>query len=183
MTGRELIEQAVKHFPILYLKNTEDGDLDYLLLKALGTFQDKAGCTQKVLTVDQETTVAVPDNFLDIAMCCDAERKFYPVEVVGEDFVVQDDLRSKKPFTITYFVDLKGLDPAEDDLPSDIISTCLEYLIALIDIPNTQRARRVALSTGQQIEERSDEELLQRKQALEEDMEESQEILPSIMVC
>lgn len=186
MTGRELIAQAQKHFSIFYLDTSTVDALDYLLSEALGTYQDKAGYTTTVKTVENETVVALPDKFLSLVSCHDAANQHHDVliDTAEETITVQGvNLNSIPPYTITYFVNLQAYDPATGNLPPDIISKILEYLVALMDIPNTKRARRVALATGQEIELRSDEELLSKKQLLEEAMEEQHAILPCIMVC
>jgi len=183
MTGRELLEQAKKHFAILYVNNEADA-LDHLVLQALGDYQDKAGFLATVKTVDNEIAVNIPDKFLGLVLAHDAEKQYHEVVIDADagTITIQETAISEKPYTIHYFVNLRDYDLETDQLPPEIIGTLLDYLIALIDIPNTERARRVALATGQQIEVRSDEELLAKKQLLEEAMEEQHAILPASTV-
>jgi len=55
-------------------------------------------------------------------------------------------------------------------------SILLDYLVALIDVPNTERERAVAAATNIAIELPSKQELRERVLQLEEAMEESRSI-------
>jgi hypothetical protein len=180
MTGAQLLVEAKKHFSVLYGDTV--GAFDHLVTQALGTFQDKAGYLGQVQTPEGESRVAVPPGFLALVSAKDAAGQFHEVTVSNETIMVVETVQSVRPYTISFFVDLRAYNLTIDAIPPDIIGILLEYLIALIDIPNTARARRVALATGQQVEIRSDQELLERKQALEMEMEEEYAILPMITV-
>lgn len=82
------------------------------------------------------------------------------------------------PFTIWYFIDLSK----SEDLPPNTESLLFSYLHILLEIPNNKRAREVATTTGMTAEFPSDEELKQRKDLLEVEMEESAAIIPSAAV-
>jgi hypothetical protein len=181
MTGRELLAEAKKHFPVLYGGSAVDA-YDHLITQALATFQDKAGYMGSIQTPEGAAAVAIPSGFLALISVHDAEKQFHEAVVDDTTITVQEQANSVRPYTIHYFVDLRAYDVATDALPPDIIGVLLDYLVALIDIPNTARARRVALATGQQIEVRGDEELLARKQTLEDLMEQEYAIIPPIMV-
>ncbi len=181
MTGRELLAEAKKHFPVLYGGSEVDA-YDHLIRQALGTFQDKAGYMGKVQTPEGAAAVAIPPGFLALVSVHDANRQFHEAVIDETTITIQEQTNSVRPYTIHYFVNLRDYDLAVDDLPPELLSILLDYLVALIDIPNTARARRVALATGQQIEVRGDEELLARKQALELAMDEEYAIIPPVMV-
>lgn len=181
MTGRELLAEAKKYFPVIY-GGSEVDTYDHLIRQALGTFQEKAGYVGKVETPEDEAAVAIPSGFLALLSAHDSQRQFHEAMVDDTTITVREQDASVPPYTIHYFVNLREYSLTEDDLPPEILGILLDYLIALIDIPNTARARRVALATGQQIEVRGDAELLVRKEALELVMEEEYAIIPSIMV-
>ncbi len=67
------------------------------------------------------------------------------------------------------------------DLPPGAIGSIMKYLEALIELPNTRRARTVAMATGRQDEFPSDSELRERITAIETEMEEYA-VLPMVTV-
>lgn len=82
------------------------------------------------------------------------------------------------PFTLVYFIDLNK----SVQIPPMLESQLYGYLSILLEIPNNKRAREVATTMGMQAEFPSDEELKQRKDLMEVEMEESQSIIPSAAV-
>jgi hypothetical protein len=74
------------------------------------------------------------------------------------------------------------MDIDKDELPAISIGILMDYLKALIEIPNTQRARQIANATGLQVEYPSDEELRARKENIEFAMEDSQAMIPMATV-
>ena len=86
--------------------------------------------------------------------------------------------KAVKPFRIFYFIDLAQC----EELPPLVQSYLYEYLYIRLEIPNNKRSREVASTTGMQVELPSDEELKQRKDLIETDMEESAAIIPSAAV-
>ncbi len=90
-------------------------------------------------------------------------------------------LDSVAPYTFYYFVNLRDYD-LDTDLPNGIVGTIIDYLVALIDIQNTERARAVALSTGRQMELPTNDEMNNRKAIVEAYMEENMAMVPMLSV-
>jgi hypothetical protein len=179
MTPAELLEQAKNSFIVLY--HGDPDKLTLLLRQALGTYQDKAGVIREI-SYGTGFEIAVPDDFLTVATSKDAVGNYHEVRRVDGSLRIVETSISVKPYKTHYFVNLRDYD-LETDLPPEIIGTLLDYLIALIEIPNTARGKKIALATGQQADFTSEEVLVARKQALEEAMEEAQAIIPIVSVC
>jgi hypothetical protein len=179
MTPNELLEIALSGFQIVYVESAKQ---QILLRQALGVYQDKAGVIRKIVFEDDETEADTPDNFLSIVVAQDADGIYHEANESDETITVTAQTNSVTPYTVHYFVNLRDYD-ADEDLPGDGISLLLDYLVALIAIPNTARERQIATATGLQAELPSDEELRTRKSNLELAMEENQAIIPMVTVC
>ena len=175
MTPAELLSMATSRFNPLYY-NDEDR-LKELLAIALGTYQDKAGVVKSAKTSGTDIKLTVPDDFFELISCHDAYGRYHEIHNDGTDLNVVTDVDSYAPYTIWYLAQLRGYDE-DTDLPGGVAGPVLEYLIALIDIENTKRARAVAQATGRQIDLSSDEELIARKLTIEMDIADSQAFLP-----
>ncbi len=152
-----------------------------LLRKALGTFQDRSGVTRSIDFGDTNI-IPVPDNFLMALSASDAKGRYHEVNVIEGNLVVSEKASSVKPYRVTYFLNLRDW-PMIEDLPPEILGYVSNYLVALFELKNTQRARRVALASGQSGDQfPSDEELKSRLTALEEAMEDTLGIIPGISV-
>lgn len=189
MTPNELLTQVKTQFQVLYL---EDGRLNNLLQQALGVYQDKAGVIRKLRMEDDAVTAVAPGDMLDIICVADAEGRWHEYQMDGQTITVVEqltlaglltgELKSVKPYTLSYFANLRDMDIVQDSLPSEAIGLLRDYLEALIDIPNTARARQIAAATGVQAEYPTDAELKARKESLELAMEDSQAIIPMATV-
>jgi hypothetical protein len=178
MTPAELLEQAQSHFLVLYHNDPEA--LDRLLREALGKYQDKAGVIEQI-SLGTLAEIEVPEHFLKIAVAQDATGNYHEASVVDGQIQVTERTSSTKPYTVHYFVDLKSYD-LDEVLPQGIVGTVLDYLVALIDIPNTQRTRRILQATGQQGELPTDDVLLARRDQIVQDMENEEAIVPMVVV-
>ncbi len=190
MTPNELLDLVKAQFQVIYLDSAK---LTNLLKQAIGTYQDKAGLIRKLQFGDEDTEADTPDDLLEIIGVSDAEGRWHEYRTaVSEDTVTvtvveqlypgTTTVKSLKPYTMTYFVNLRDMDLEEDELPAETIGLLRDYLEALIAIPNTARARQIATATGIQAEYSTDEELKVRKDALELAMEDSQAIIPMATV-
>jgi len=179
MTPAEVLTMAAGRFNPLYYNDTDR--LNELLTIALGKFQDQAGVVKSVKTSGTETAISVPDDFSDLVSAQDAYGRYHEAENDGTDITIVLDADSQAPYTVWYLANLRGWDE-DTDLPGGVAGPVLEYLIALIDIENTKRARAVAQATGRTIDLSSDEELLNRKMTIELDMADSQAFLPMTSV-
>lgn len=177
MTPNELLELATSRFVPLYYNDPEK--LNALLYAALGTYQDRAGCISSIRTA--ESSVTIPPTLLEVVSVQDAYGRYHEVSVGDTILTIETDAESVGPFTIWYLVDLRKWD-ADLDLPGGVAGAVIDYLVALIDIYNTERARAVAQATGRQIDLPSNEELMNRKLSLEADMADAQGFLPMISV-
>ncbi|HEN20861.1 MAG TPA: hypothetical protein ENN86_02505 [Desulfobacteraceae bacterium] len=171
MTPKDILDVAVSQFPILYLD--AETVLPLILIISLGVYQDKAGVIETVKTPDDSCEVARPANILSIACVEDASGLYHEAVLGAESITVIEKAKSRRPYTISYLVNLRGY-TAEQELPASVSSSLiLDHVIASIDILNTHRARRVAMSTGQENDYPSDQELRDRRAAIETSMEET----------
>lgn len=179
MTPNEALEDAKLQFNPLYFNETPN--LTALLKRALGVYQDKAGVMKTVKTADLETSVPIPADMLTCVFANDKNNRYHEVFQGDDTLYVEPDLDSVLPYTFHYFVNLRdyGLDTA---LPNGIVGTLIEYLVALIDVHNTERARAVALATGRQMELPTNDELNNRKLTVEAYMEDNKAIIPMLSV-
>ena len=180
MTPNALLDLVKAQSQVLYLDSTK---LENLLRQALGVYQDKAGLIRKLRFGDDDTEADTPDDLLEIVVAADAEGRWHEYRM-GETSItiVEQAGKSVKPYTVSYFVNLRDMDIDEDELPPEAVGPLSSYLEILIAIPNTARARQIATATGMQVEYPSDEELRGRKENLELDMEDSQAIIPMATV-
>lgn len=194
MTPVELLDLAKSHFVVLY--HNDATKLGNLLKRALGKYSEKAGVTVSVsipfnTPADSGTSPTVylpptplfyaplPEYFKDIALAKDAKGLWHEVTtgVNPEDdepsiiFNLVENV-SVSPMTFEYFVELMDWDE-DTDLPTGVASSVLDYLIAIIDVPNTERERAVAQQAGQMVELPSKSELMQRVDAIEVSWEEN----------
>jgi hypothetical protein len=186
MTPNELLNLVKTQFQVLYV---ESGKLTNLLKQALGTYQDRAGVIRKLQFGDDDTEADTPADLLEVICVADAEGRWHEHRIDGDTITVIEQLRpglsirkSVRPYTVSYFVNLRDMDIEKDVLPPETVGPLREYLEALIAIPNTARARQIATATGIQAEYPSDDELRTRKENLELAMEDLQAIIPMATV-
>lgn len=179
MTPNEALESATSQFTPLY--HSDSDKLESLLRRALGVYQDKAGVIKTVKSTDLETFVAIPDDMLSAIYASDKNSRYHEVIQDETSLSVEEDTNSYPPYTFYYFVNLRDYD-LDTDLPSGIVGILIDYIVALIDIPNTERARAVAISTGRQTELPSNAEMVERKTVIESYMEDNRTIIPMMSV-
>jgi hypothetical protein len=173
-TPADILSQAKSKFSIMYLNETR---LSQLLRIALGTFQDKAGLIKKEKTTGENSYIALPNNFLDIAVVMDARGAWCDWEVESDKISVVPESTHKLPYTIHYFVNLRDY-PENEGLPSEIVGKIKSYLEVLIEIENNQRHRQVLAATNMQADVPDSSELENKKQLTEQDFEDAQAIIP-----
>jgi len=179
MTPTEVLNIAASQFTPLYINDPEQ--LNSILKRALGVYQDRAGVIKTVKTTGTIASVFIPDDMLSVIFASDKNGRYHEVIQSETALAVEADSESCPPYTFHYFVNLRDYD-MYDDLPPGIVGDIIDYVAALIAIPNTDRARAVALSTGRQIELPSNDELNIRKSAIETYMEDSKAIIPMMSV-
>jgi len=157
--------------------------LNVLVTQALGMYQDKAGPVKMVAFDADADSVSIPEDFLGVAVVLDSEGRWHEANIDAENLViVAQRHKSRKPYKIWYFVNMRGMAIGSGVLPLESVSILFDYLHALIDIPNTQRAKEVAAATGLQLDLPDPETLKQRKDLLEQAMEDCQSIIPMATV-
>lgn len=179
MTPRELLESVAKRFSVMYLSETIQTSL---LQEALETYQRIVGPFKKVTTEGTATTLNKPADFLAVAICIDKEGRWHKAIVADTLLQVCTSIKSVAPFTIYYFVNLSEMNIEKDAIPSDCIPLLKRYLNILLEIPNTARARAVMATTGVPVELTDGDTLESRKLVIEEELEESQAIIPMATV-
>jgi len=179
MTPNELLESVKSQFQVVYLDSLK---LSNLLAQAIGAYQDRAGTVKKLTFAADSAEASVPTDMLEIISVSDAEGRWHEFAVVNGVVAVTERSNSVRPYSAAYFVNMRGMDFATDNLPPDSLSLLRDYLEALIAIPNTMRARQIATATGVEAEYQSDAELIARKEALELAMDDAQAIIPMATV-
>jgi hypothetical protein len=189
MTPTELLTQAASDFPVMYLDPEAQSRL---LQRSLEAYQEKVGPVMRLTFTEDSNVVDTPKAFLSIALAMDAEGVFHEAEEAGGVITVTEQPAttelssycghvSVKPFCIWYFQDFQNW-ATDQDLPPESIHLISEYLIALLDVLNSERGRAVAQSTGLNLEFPSDQELRERLTQAGLAMEENQAIIPGVVV-
>ncbi|MBE0505915.1 MAG: hypothetical protein IBX50_04235 [Marinospirillum sp.] len=191
MTPMDLLEEVKRRFSPLIV--VDPVKLEGYLRQALRTYRDRAGVIRNIDT--SERVIVRPANALELIGVSDDNGNYVDCresrdDVEGETLVRWHLLvdscykgHSKPPYRICYLLDLEVLDFENDPLPRGIVSLLGDYLECLIDIENTRRFRMAGGTAEIQVESlRSDTELLDRKTALELEMQETAEMLPMMVV-
>ena len=171
MTPTELLEEVKGQFVVLFHNDTVA--LSRLLRQSLGKYQEKAGI---VLRAQVETAgtepVAFPPHYLSLALAADANAAFVPAYDDATGIVLQGDSDTVYPVTLQYYADLRNW-PDDEALPNNCIPLVMEHLKALIDVPNTDRARSANAQIGVQSELPSAQELREAVSTVEMAMEDT----------
>ena len=152
-----------------------------LLRKALGVFQQRSGVTRSILL--DGTDAPFPDHILSVLSVSDARGRYQDFITTNDpDLIVVKPVRGTPPYKVTYFLNLRDW-PMTVKLPPETVGYVADYLTALFELKDNQRARRVALASGQPGDQfAGDEELKSRIFAIEESMEEALGIIPGVSV-
>ena len=185
MTPRQLLESVKARFVVLL--HDEPEKLDALLVQAIGEYQDRAGAIRSLtITEDEQRAggIAIPPHFLQLVGAQDQDGDYHEVEVVGDKINIPFVQRySRPPYKADYLLNLKGYDLDNDNLPNASIGPIQNYLYTLIDLPNTGRVRQVNTASGLPVDHLQGEaEILQTKQQLEQEMEESGAMLMPYLI-
>lgn len=179
MTPSEILEEVKGRFVVLYHDSPEA--LERLLRQALGKFQDKAGSIAELWT--DELVFAYPENYQHIASCCDTNRRYIPFRENPEECTITliPSVKNVAPYCLYYFRNLRDW-PIDKDLPRESVSLIMDYLEALIAVPNTERQRNTYLWTNVNAAQElpSIQDLKSRILEIETMMEENKAIVPPI---
>ena len=180
MTPQQLLEEVKGRFIILF--HSDESALTALLRQSLGKFQEKAGI---IFSVSAESaTIPLPPDYWRPAMAHDAKWRYVPSRLNREtnEILLDTDSRNVSPYSLYYLISLRDWD-MERDLPTSCISLVMDHLETLISIPNTERARMAASSTGLSSSEfPSIQDIRARVAEIEMQMEDSKAMLPPICV-
>jgi hypothetical protein len=187
MTPAQLLEEAKDQFIILF--HNEESKLTSLLRKALGDFQDNAGAMASLLVEDKGSAkqFSLPPHFLSTAVATDSDGEWVFVEEFIEANTNEKKLRAevdattKFPVSVKYFLDIQHW-PLDEDLPNGVINPTLDYLVALIAIPNTERERAVMLANGSPVELPTKAELEEKCDKIKESLSDRAFQLPVVAV-
>lgn len=206
MTGIELLDSVIKQFQVVYLGQPL---LDALLAQALRVYQNKAGPFTDVTFPADATEIDIPVDFMGVAVAMDSNGRWQEARkdngkikilVNGQIVQVQPttldyafpvgpttnyygqgrvaDTTAVKPYRLFYFQKLLP----DGELPDESISLLFQYLSAMIEIPNNRRAREVANATGMTMEFPDDDQLKQRADLIEQEMEDTRGMIPTAAV-
>ena len=205
-----LLDSAIRHFPMLLhgMGEGEEAILRSLCIDAIREYQDRAGFVASLdITADQNTLncgVALPVDWLEkisatdschvLVSTCIYDNETEPGVVVKYIKAVPDSY-SVAPYVVTYFRDIAGMlsasipdegpDPFDTvSIPAEAVGIISRYLKALIEIPNSSRLAEVYRGMDHPAAEQitPSDTLLERKTAIELEMDEQQDFLPPVMV-
>lgn len=157
----------------------EEPVLHNLLVKALTTYQDKAGYVKRVrLTKANGTDIPFPDDYLELIHISDARGSHVDTEVYDDLIEIHPGFRNSYPFTMSYLVNLRDMNIEKDKLPASIVGYLDDYLYHLINMQNSSRLRRVSIAGKLDASDIPDEQTLyQRKIELETAMSQNRAII------
>lgn len=144
MTPIELLESVKERFNPLLVR--EEETLKAFLIKALTTYQDRAGVV-KTLKLEKAggTAIPLPEDYLSLVHVTDNNGLLvYSDELSG--FIELELTGSERwPFRMLYLVNLRDRELDEWQVPPAIIGMLEEYLEALINVRNVARQRRASI--------------------------------------
>lgn len=174
-TPKELLESVKTRFTPLLV--TDEKVLDQMLIKALTTYQDRAGYARRAILTGTDTCYPYPDDYLELIHVIDNRGGLVLAEPYDQ-LLLQPDRRSVRPFTIVYLVNLREVNLEEWQIPASIIGYLDDYLYHLILMANTERIRRVSIAGKLDVSALPDEvTLYQRKIDLETAMSANRAII------
>ncbi|HIF9347107.1 TPA: hypothetical protein ACX6RX_003218 [Photobacterium damselae] len=171
MTPNQLLASVKERFtPLLH---NEEPKLNALLLKALMTYQDLAGITKFIRYNEPADKYDLPGDFLARVGVFDKNRDFVSSIPWSTSNIIELELTGYEawPLTLSYMVNLAGVDFDTYQLPNSDVGLIGDYLEALIAIPNNERNRRVISAGKMDVSDLPvQSELNERVRSLEESM-------------
>ncbi|EFB2660464.1 hypothetical protein [Escherichia coli] len=182
MTPTELLESVKTRFNPLLVR--EEDTLKAFLIKALTTYQDRAGVV-KTLKLEKAggTAIPLPEDYLSLVHVTDSNGLLvYSDELSG--FIELELTGSERwPFRMLYLVNLRDRKLDEWQVPPAIIGMLEEYLEALINVRNVARQRRASIDGKFDYSDLPDETTLYaRVQEIEEKMSSNRAIIPGATI-
>lgn len=209
-TPATILEAVKRQFPIL-LHGVGEGFesvLPEITIDAIREYQDRAGFSgELVITADQQAEggIPLPADWLEKTGAEDAGSTFVTTEVydktipalvAGEPdtslayIKAVPDRYQRAPFKVTYWRDLAATLEADPQafetvvIPSNAVTLIKKYLYLLIAIPNSERLIAAYRGADHPAAENvvTVDVLMERKTALEIEMDEQQDFLPPMMI-
>jgi len=188
MTPTDILNEAKGRFGVLL--HSDEDKLQSLLYQALGAYQDKAGVVYTARIQSDEIAEDVyspPADFLQRLVVKDKRGQFVSSMIMqsngGPQLIVEVEGDHIYPLTITYLVNLRTQNRDTYQIPNEHIPLIIDYLEALIAIPNAERLHRVAVGGKVDAEHIPDNSsLYERKTLLEERMSSARAILPMVTI-
>ncbi|MCC8380443.1 hypothetical protein [Xenorhabdus sp. PB30.3] len=185
MTPNALLERVKSQFVTLY--HDEPDKLEALLIQALNEYQDRAGVIRSItITLNQQKAggIEIPPHFMTIVTANDVDQVWHEVTLDEDKLNVVTTAYSGAPFNIQYLEAISQYDLDQDELPNHITGLLQKYLKVLIEIPNAEREMYSRSAAGLPLDGIPQiAELYERKRLLEEQMEESGNLLmPSMLL-
>lgn len=184
MTPEALIARVKGMFDILYFD--DDAKIQILLRNTLSVFQEKAGGLRNKITFELETNTAdLPEDYMSIVSCRDADGKFHITDISDATITVTERGDSTRPYTFEYFIDHEKIAfSGEDqyDIPNDVTSVIIKHFHTQLNNRNTKRERDMELSMGNTPDLPGEDTFKADLMEIETDMEENYAFIPPLMV-
>ena len=209
-TPATILEAVKRQFPIL-LHGVGDGFeevLPELTIDAIREYQDRAGFSgELVITAEQQASggIPLPTDWLEKTGAEDAGNTFVvtdiyekviPAVVAGEPDTLEKTIKAvpdryqRAPFKVMYWRDVVAMlesDPQAFEMvviPPNAVTLIKKYLYLLIAIPNSERLIAAYRGADHPAAENvvTVDVLMERKTALEIEMDEQQDFLPPMMI-
>ena len=177
MTPSQIIERVKLRFDVLYY--SDKAKLEAMMKDSMGAYQDKAGAVRKVMIESPATDIRRPKDLQMIVASSDGNGNFITctlsaTRITPTGYFVY-------PVTVNYLVNFRELGMS-DDVPDESIGLIQKHFEASLNLRNTRLERNVAQAASLQRDLPAEDTLQARIDAVEQDMEESQAIIPMITV-
>ncbi len=149
MTPNELLELVKKRFTILL--HDDPDSLNSALTQAIGKYQDLAGFMKRVRITDaskltNDNQFALPPLFMTRVVVKDNAGRYIRSDVWDDQLELGLDGSEQYPIVVTYLENAQGGDFDQYQLPASTTSLIADYLYLLIEGPNNERKRRIAMA-------------------------------------
>lgn len=197
VTPKSILEAVKSQIPVL-VHGTADHEshvLELLTRQAIQEYQDRSGFSRSLVItgkLHKEGGVPLPEDWLELMSAHDSKSIYVSTNIYNNDidgvitkFInVTNNEYKIQPFEVMYWSDLSDIDFLSGVLPNESKGIIQKYLHILISIPNNVRLSQVYSGMDHPAAEHivSEETLMERKVALEEEMDEMMDFIPPVMI-